>query len=159
MNHKDITVGDLLDEGRRFVFHVGEYQEGDGFRATIVFEDFPGFFLTGELSNRMDATPVFWWPTSDPDEAQEMAYRHSETILGVSRKDHMLIIMSSMGAQNRARRVQVKRDPDSGNVMLRNGYGQELGLEEEDAVALYQDLPVNGIGVSGVLPKVRFASR
>lgn len=138
--HEDISVGDLLTEGRRFVLDVGEHHEGDGFRAIIVVEGFPGFFPSGELSNRLDAPPVLWWATDDKNEAQAMAYSHSEQILGLSRKEHEAIILSSIAAQQKAQRVQVKRDPDTGQVWLRNGYDQEIKLEEDDAIDLYQDL-------------------
>lgn len=140
MKHDKITVGDLLDAGRRFVLDVGEYHEGNGFRAIIVIEDYPSYFPSGEFSNQPDAPPVLWWPTSDRDEAQELAHSHSERVLGLSRKEHGAIILSSIGAQHKAKRVQVKRDPGTGQVWLRNGYDQEMELEEDDAVALYQDL-------------------
>lgn len=138
--YENITVGDLMNEGRRLVLDVGKHHQGKGFRAIIVFENYPSYFSSGEFSNRPDASPVIWWPTSDRDEAQELAYSHSERVLGLSRKEHRAIISSSIGAQHRAKRVQVKRDPETGQVWLRNGYDQEMELEEDDAVALYQDL-------------------
>ncbi|MEZ6131142.1 MAG: hypothetical protein R3C59_20915 [Planctomycetaceae bacterium] len=138
--NEKISVGDLLDEGRRFVLEVGEYYEGDGFRAIIVFEDHPGYFPSGERTNREGAAPVLWWPTDDRDSAQKMAYSHSEKVLGLSRMDHLRIVGSSIGAQHKACEVVVEYDPGTGDTHLRNGYGVEMRLAQEQAVALYQNL-------------------
>ncbi|APZ90544.1 hypothetical protein [Fuerstiella marisgermanici] len=100
LNERRVTVGDLIDEGRRFVLEVGEYHEGEGFRAIIVFENHPGYFPSGELSNQPDAAPVLWWPISNRQEAQRMAYSHSKATLGLSRMEHMKIVMSSIGTQH-----------------------------------------------------------
>lgn len=140
MSNDNTTVGDLMDEGRRYILHVGEYQDGKGFRATIVFEGYPFYFPTGELTNRQDAIPIVWWSTDDKEAASEMAYQYSEEVLEITRTEHDRILLSSFGAFNKGRRVTVKRDPESGEVWLRNGFDQELQLEEDDAVALYQDL-------------------
>lgn len=139
-DHENVSVGDLLDEERRFVLEVGEYYEGEGYRAIIVFEDHPGYFPSGELTNRPDAAPVLWWPTDDRDEAKRMAYSHSEKVLGLTRREHQKIVLSSMGAQHKATKVTVRYDAGTGETLLRDGYGVEMELVEEDAVALYQDL-------------------
>lgn len=121
-DHEYVSVGDLQHEGRRFVLEVGEYYEGEGCRAIIVFEDYPGHFLSGELTNRPNAAPIYWWPTDDRDEAQKMAYSHSKKALGLSRMEHLKIVGSSIGTQHRAGNVQVKYDPGTGETVLRNGY-------------------------------------
>lgn len=139
-NERRVTVGDLFDEGRRFVLEVGEYHEGEGFRAIIVFENHPGYFPSGELSNRPDAAPVLWWRTSDRQEAERMACSHSEATFGLSRMEHMKIVMSSIGAQHKSGKVRVTYDQELARIWLRNGFGQEMELEEEHAVTLYQDL-------------------
>lgn len=139
-DHDSITVGDLLNEGRRFVLEVGEYYEGEGFRAIIVFEDFPSYFPSGELTNRSGAAPVLWWRTADEAEAKKLAYSYSEAVLGLNRRAHLNIVLSSMGAQNKARRVTVSHDSETGLILLHNGYGVEMELDEDEAVALYQSL-------------------
>jgi hypothetical protein len=140
MSKDNTTVGNLMDEGRRYVLHVGEHYEGDGFRAAIVFEDYPFYFPTGELTNRPEAAPIIWWPTDDEDAAQEMAYTYSEQELGISRTEHRRIVTSSMAAYSKARRVTVKRNPDTDDVWLLNGFDQEMKVDGDDAVTLYQDL-------------------
>lgn len=96
-HYDDITVGDLMDEGRRYALEVGKHHEGNGFRAIIVFEDFPGYFVTGEPSNRPDAIFCGGRRTTSRMEAQELAYQHSEKYFGLTQADHRRIVMSSMG--------------------------------------------------------------
>lgn len=106
--HTGIKVGDLFNEGSRYVLDVGKYHEGKGFRAIIVFENFPRYFPSGELSNRPDATSVIWWKTDNEEEAKEMAQQFSEQVLGLSVDEHSKITISSWVAENRAKKVQVK---------------------------------------------------
>lgn len=139
-NSGEVSIGDLMDEGRRCVLDVGEYFEGEGFRAIVVVENHPGYFPSGERTNRREAAPILWWPTDQREEAQKMAFSHSKKALGLSRMEHLKIVASSIGAQRRAGNVHVKYDPESGETVLRNGYGTKMDLDEDQAVALYQEL-------------------
>jgi hypothetical protein len=137
---KDLSPADLLAEGRRFVLHVGEYDAGKGFRAEMVFEDHPYRFPTGEVSNLPSAKAPLYFHTDSTTIADQKAKEWCKSNLGIDDEEYLRVICSSIGAQTVAMRVQVKRDPGTSEVWLRDGYGNEMHLEEEHAIRLYQDL-------------------
>jgi len=144
---KDLAPADLIAERRRCVLYPGNYEEGRGYRAQLVFEDHPYKFFAGEKSNlqRPDMPPPLYFPASEDtpetrDAADATAKEWSKVHFGVSDSDYFTICLSSISAQNKAHCVTVKRDPDSDECWLADGYGNEMRLEGENAIKLYQDL-------------------
>jgi len=130
---------ELRAEGRRWVLHPGEQDEG-GVRAEVVFEDCPCRFLVGQVSNDPAAPPPRYLGV-DADSAREAAIAYAERVQGISRDEWLLIISSSMRAENKFRRVLAKRDPRTSEVIIFDGDGDILMvLEEKEAIRLYQQI-------------------
>lgn len=134
---KDLTVEDLLAEGRRWVLYPGSPLQ-NGVRALAVFEDHPIKIAIGQVSNHRSVPLPPIITAEDPDDwcrqwSIEQGLVKDET-------DYLMVIVSSIGAQHRCRQVRVIRDTDTGEVWLRDGYGNEMQLDEEHALQLYQDL-------------------
>ena len=130
------TPADLLAEGRRWVLYPGQDENGV-FRAEAVFEDHPFRFPLGAVSNDPDVPPPITFGT-DRDEAEEAVLRWNAANHGITPKEYRMILASSMGAQNKMRRVKVIRDPDTSVAVVFDGYGEPaLTLEEDEARRLY----------------------
>lgn len=139
---RELTPLDLLAEGKRHVIRAGDFEPGKGFRAEVIFENHPYRFVTGEVSNLPTVKKPLYFQAKSQKAADKAAMAWCEANLGIGKRDYLAIIGSSMAAQNKARRVQVKKDPDTSEVWLRDGFGNELQLEEEHAIRLYQDIAI-----------------
>jgi hypothetical protein len=60
--------------------------------------------------------------------------------LCADKKEHARIVGSSMAASDRDGAVRVVRDPEDGGVKVYNHIDQEMRLNEEQAIGLYQAL-------------------
>ena len=136
---KNYDIEKLLAEGRRWVVYPGE-QDENGVRADIVFENCPLRFEVGCVSNDPSSLPPQYLGP-DHTAAWEAAMTFAERVQGISREEWGIIILSSMGADCKARRVSAKRDPQTSEVTIFCGDGEVLiTLEEEDAIRLYQQI-------------------
>ena len=133
------TPAELLAEGRRWALHPTQDENGV-FRAVAVFEDNPGRWLLGEVSNSPESFPPVSFGT-DKAMAAKVAIRWNAENHGISAEQYQKIVMSSLLAQEKMERVKIKRDPHTGDAVLFNGLGDPLiTLEEENAKSLYQQI-------------------
>lgn len=143
---KDLTPADLIEEGRRWVILPGDYVEGMGYRVEVVFEDHPFRHAIGLITNLPgplpNVTPFF--PADGPsDEARRAADAEAKAWClkhhGVDGAEYLAIISSSMKAFHEGIFVKVLGEtPD--RMTLQNGFGDEMHVDEEAAIKLYQDL-------------------
>ncbi len=133
------SPAELVAEGRRWVLHPMRDEDGV-FRAEVIFEDHPFRCPFGEVSSDPAAKrPIFLG--TDPDVAEAWAERWNAEQHGISPEDYRLIVLSSMAAQAKMRRLVAKRDPSTSVVTLSTGFGDELvRLEEDEAKQLYVQL-------------------
>jgi hypothetical protein len=143
MEFEGKTVHDVLQEviagKRKAVIYPGEL-EAEGFRANVVFENWPWHYPMGALENPgfQEAPPIYL--SRRFQEADRQATEFTAR-LGISPEERLLIIASSMRAQDLLRSVKVKRDPDTDEATLYTGDGTELViLDAKDAARLYQQL-------------------
>ncbi len=142
----DMTPADLINEGRRWVIAPGDYIEGKGFRVEIIFEDHPFRFLIGQITNMPRDLPAkmpYFTADADNDDTQGAARAVAEEWClnhnGIDQKAYLAIVSSSIKAYEQGKHVRVLGDdPDS--LTLQNGFGDEIKLDEEAAIKLYQDL-------------------
>lgn len=83
----------------RYCYYIsaGEYVEGEGYRASVVFENVPGHSPTGNWPcGPRDRRPYFWGHTLGA--AQAIAKLENDR-LGLSEEDVREIIGSSMAAK------------------------------------------------------------
>lgn len=132
---KDLTINDLLAEGRRWVPLPGDSIDG-GFRLEVVFQDHPFRFVLGMLSNDPSLPPPLIVSTDDP-RAWCVKWAIDNTIVK-NAMDYLSVVASSMEAQRRAMHIRIAADEDI--FVLSDGYGNEIRVEEENAMRLYQDL-------------------
>lgn len=134
---KDLTVSDLLAESRRWVVYPGP-SCGSGVLAEIVFEEYPYRLMANLLPG--DSAPIP--PLLIEDDAPEAWCKRWSVEKGLVRDEveYLTVVGSSIGAQIRCREVSVSRDAGTGKVRLRDGYGNEMLLDEENALRLYRDL-------------------
>jgi len=133
------TPADLLAEGRRWVLYPAQDENGV-FRAEAVFENHSFRFPLGTVSNEPGVMPPISFGT-DQDQAKEAAIRWNALNHGIPEEEYWLILASSIGAQNKMRRVKLKRDPHTSVAIIYDGYGDPvLTLEEEEARNLYQQI-------------------
>lgn len=131
---KDITVRDLLDEGRRWVTVPGEQTDG-GVRLDVVFEDHPYRFPMGQISNDPSVLPPVVIEVDDPHAwCVQLCVEHGSI---KNQFEYFRIIFSSINAQHRAMDVRVLSGP-SGEITLQDGRGNQMVLDEENAFRLYQ---------------------
>ena len=143
---KDLMPADLLDEGRRWVIVPGDFIEDKGFRVEVIFETHPFRFPIGQITNmpRGVADRLPYFPADgDTDDAQqasrELAEEWCHKTHGIDKKAYLAIVSSSIKAYEQGKRVKVLSDhPD--HLTLHNGFGDEIELDEEAAIKLYQDL-------------------
>ncbi len=90
----------MAENGNRLCYYSPEtdYVEGRGYRVAIVKENEPGYYPTGGAGQ----APWYWG--HDLKTAQDTAKKLNNDRLGLSDRDVMDIIISSMGAQNIAKR-------------------------------------------------------
>jgi hypothetical protein len=138
------TLDDVLQEvraGKRKAVIIPGNLEADGIRADVVFEDWPWHYPIGQLEQPPDfpeAPP--WYLSRNAEEAERQAIEFTER-LGISPEERLLIIVSSMRAQDLLRSVKVKRNPETDEATLYTGDGTELiTLDAKDAARLYQQL-------------------
>lgn len=143
---KDLMPADLMGEGRRWVIAPGDYIEGKGFRVDVVFENHPFHFPVGQITNLPDAglREIPYLPAeADTEEAREASRRFaeewSEKVNGINQKAYLAVISSSIKAYEQGKRVKVLGD-DLDHLIIQNGFGDEIELDEEAAIKLYQDL-------------------
>lgn len=87
----------LLSERRWCYFIPSDgFIEGEGFRVSVVIENEPGHYLTGDSPEGGLRAPWYWGMTYT--EAVENCRQMNEERLGLSAKDAALIVASSMGA-------------------------------------------------------------
>jgi hypothetical protein len=142
---KDLTATDLLDEGRRWVIAPGDYIEGEGYRVEVIFEGYPFRIVIGQITNMPTDLPqmVYFPANNNDDQAQRAAeYLAEQWCLqrhGIDKMTYLDIVSSSMNAYDLGKRVRVLGDhPD--RLVIANGFGDEIKLDEEAAIKLYQDL-------------------
>ena len=142
---KDLEPADLMDEGRRWVIAPADFMEERGFRIEVVFENHPFKFWIGRISNR-PALPqkLPYLPAEDDSEkAREAALLVAEEWClknhGIDKSAYWAIMASSMKAHEQCKYVKVLGD-DADRLTLQSGFGEEIKLDEEAAIKLYQDL-------------------
>jgi hypothetical protein len=141
---KDLSPADLMDEGRRWVIAPGDYIEGKGYRVEVIFENFPFRVPIGQISNIPNNLPVPYFPAEkESDEAENAAQSQAEQWCfqthGIDKEAYLAIVSSSIKAYELGKRVLVLGDHPDG-LAIANGFGDEIGLDEEAAIKLYQDL-------------------
>lgn len=143
---KDLTPADLMDEQRRWVIAPGEFVEGKGYRVEVIFEDHPFRFHIGEVSNmptdlpqEMPYFPAAKKSANTEEAAQSVAEQWCLQKHCIDKKAYLNIESSSLKAYELGKRVRVLGDhPD--RLVIANGFGNEITLDEEAAIRLYQDL-------------------
>jgi hypothetical protein len=141
---KDLTPADLMSEGRRWVIAPGNYIEGKGYRVEAIFEGHPFRLPISQISNMPNKLPVPYFPAeSEGDEAekavQSLAEQWCLQNYGIDKKTYLDIVSSSIRAYEHGKRVRILGDnPD--RLVIANGFGDQIKLEEEAAIKLYQDL-------------------
>jgi hypothetical protein len=143
---KDLTTADLIDEKRRWIIAPGDYVKGKGYRVEAIFENHPFTFEIGKVTNlptnRLGHLPYF--PAkADTKAARKAASDRAEQWSlknnGIDQKAYCDILMSWMKAYNLGKIVKVMGD-HLDRIVLQNGFGDEIRLDEEAATELYQDL-------------------
>jgi len=135
---KDLTIEDLLAEGRRWVPFPGELVEG-GFRLEIVFHDHPCRFCLGQVSNDPSLPPPLIVSSDSPHSwCVQWAIENGMVKNGL---EYLSIVGSSISAQDRAMDVHVLGE-NADLLILRDGFGNVIHLDEDNAVKLYQRLAV-----------------
>jgi len=135
---KDLTIDDLLAEGRRWILYPGE-RDTNGVRADVVFENHPNRFCVGQVSNDPALRPPLYLSGDDPERtAIDWCVKHLDYIN--EEGEWHDIVASSIASQQKCRRVRVVRDPMTDECRLSDDYGNEFRLSGEHAERLYQDL-------------------
>lgn len=132
----DEVVSTLLAEGRKWVPYPGDRCHG-GAVTQVVFENCP-FRLVVALFPELSSLRI---PIVINDDDPEKWCKKWGIERGLVRdeKDYLTVIMSSIGAQLHCRQVKVLRDKGM-DLILQDGFGNEIQLDDENAFALYQDL-------------------
>lgn len=135
---KDYSVEDLLGEGRRWVVYPGRPLR-NGVGVLAVFENHPIKISIGQVSNLPPVpSPPAIITADDPNKwCRQWSIKHG---LVMDESDYLTVIGSSIGAHHRCRQVRVIRQSDTGEVLLQDGYGGEMHLDEECALQLYRGL-------------------
>jgi hypothetical protein len=69
---KDLTPADLLDEGRRWVTAPGDYIEGEGYRAEVIFEGHSFRLVIGQITNMPNELPqMVYFPADNNDDQRQ----------------------------------------------------------------------------------------
>ena len=138
------TLDDVLQEvkeGKRKVVILPADLEADGIRANVVFEDWPWHYPTGQvrlLTTLPESQPLYLSRNVDEAERQAVELTHR---MGIGPEERRLIIASSIRAQGSLRSVKAKRNPNTDEVTIYTGDGEELiTLDAGDAASLYQQL-------------------
>lgn len=100
----------LMDERRFCAFIPPDgYVEGHGFRVSIVIENEPGHFPTGDDNWRAGRGKQPWFWGHDYDEAKAVALEYNRTRFHLTAKDCADIVTSSMAAGLRGRHLEHAR--------------------------------------------------
>lgn len=133
---KDLTVEDLIAEGRPWVVMPGE-RTAVGTRVLVVFKDHPYRYPIGQISNDPNLMPPLIVVDDDPEASCIQLSIEQGNVK--DKMEYLQIVMSSMGARHKAMRVRVLLNyPDS--FTLSNGYGDTMTMDEENATTLYEGL-------------------
>jgi len=142
---KDVAPMDLLQEKRPWIIAPGAFEPEKGFRCVIIFERHPFRFPLGKLTNMpTDLCPIPYFP-ADADTAEtrhaaeQTATEWSQTAFGIDKERYLAIGMSSISAFERGKFVKVLGET-ADQLVLENGFGDAIELDEEVAIKLYQDL-------------------
>lgn len=139
-DHEEVTFGDLLKEGRKYVFVAGKETPEGITLVEVAVEEYPLKFKSGLVSNDPNTKPPLAIPpeVEDPIEyCQELSINYG---LCKDGKEYLMIVASSMRAYHLSARVQVKYNEASDQIWLADGFGNELVLDEERSLEVYRKI-------------------
>jgi len=101
--HKSIEE---LMATRKFCYYIPEdaFVEGHGYRVSVVFENEPGHYPTGDWPYEGKPSQKMPWFWGDDLEFAKKCAKEENTRLGITEEEAFRIVTSSMGAQNARRR-------------------------------------------------------